>query len=244
MSTTAPDDAPPPAYAEKPGDVRPVDEKAEQHVEPLVAQPAQGNVPGIAARLEVDFTLHKMMAQIKKAGESAGSVYTVDYKTLTSPHLIFTETATGTRIGSGTLHPISINAGYEVRGEKGKLKALRRMHTEYTHLSRAYSQTGDLVAMTWGSEADFTTWDFICKGPDGVPVARFASNCWARKKVGAIEFYGARGLSKEAQEEILVTGLTLYSCMILRTSSILSFFGGIFSKPGPLPNPESGSGKT
>ncbi|UNI17091.1 hypothetical protein JDV02_003469 [Purpureocillium takamizusanense] len=186
-----------------------------------------------------------MMARIRKSGgESADSVYTVDYKTLTSPHLIFTETATGTRVGSGTLHPISINADYEVRGQKGKLKALRRMHTEYTHLSRAYSETeGHLAAMQWSSEADFKTWDFICKGADGVPVARFTSNCWARKKVGVIDYYGARGLSKEAQEEILVTGLTLYSCMILRTSSILSFFGGIFSKPGPLPNPESSSSK-
>ncbi|KAJ6439311.1 hypothetical protein O9K51_07196 [Purpureocillium lavendulum] len=243
MSSLA-DDAPPPAYHEVARDVKPVDEKTEKASEPTLGEPSRHNVPGVSARLEVDFTWRKMMARIKKPGESSEPVYTVDYKTFTSPHLIFTETATGTRIGSGTLQPVSINAYYEVNGEKRKLKALRRMHTEYTHLSPVYSQSGSApAAMHWSSEADFKTWDFICKGPDGVPVARFASNSWARKKVGVIEFYGALGTSKEAQEEILVTGLTLYSCMILRTSSFLSFFGGIFSSPGPLPNPEAQTDK-
>ena len=54
------------------------------------------------------------------------------------------------------------------------------------------------------------------------------------KKVGEIEFLETRAGSSDAiREEIVVTGLTLFYCMVLRSNSMLSLFGAIFSRPGP-----------
>ncbi|KAK2612658.1 hypothetical protein QQS21_001275 [Conoideocrella luteorostrata] len=240
---------PPPAYSEnKEGLVAgPTDTKHTQEQESNATQTFKEQAPSVVAQLEVDFTWRNLTALITRPETPSDPIYIVDYRTLRSPHLLFKEAANNATVGSGTLHPISINADYELHGEKHKLKALRRLHTEYEHLSRIYSDTSAPVPMHWSSEADFKAWDFICAGPDGVPVARFSSNAWSRKKVGSVFFYGSRGLSKEAQEEIVVTGLTLYSCMLLRTSSFLSLIGGLFSQPGPLPNPEAeklGMGET
>lgn len=65
-----------------------------------------------------------------------------------------------------------------------------------------------------------------------LPVAKFSANIWALKKVGNIEFVGKAATSKDIQDEILVTGLTLFYCMALRSNNILSLFGAIFSRPG------------
>ena len=70
-----------------------------------------------------------------------------------------------------------------------------------------------------------------------MPVAKFSANIWALQKVGNIEFLGDKADSKEAREEIVVTGLTLFYCMCLRTNNILNLFGAIFSRPGPIKQP-------
>ena len=67
-----------------------------------------------------------------------------------------------------------------------------------------------------------------------MPVAKFSANGLAVKKVGNIEFLRPKANSPVARDEIVVTGLTLFYCMLLRSSSILSFFGAIFARPGPL----------
>lgn len=239
MSSLNTDPPPPPAYAEQPGKhAPPTDIKPQPASESIETQAPPEHIPKDMTQLEVDFTWRNFTARIYEPGTS-NTKYIVDYRTLKSPPLLFKDASTDEIVGSGTLHPISINADYELHGEKGKLKALRHFHTEYTHLSRTFSKTEAPVAMHWVSDADFKTWDFICKGPDGVPVAKFSSNSWDMKKMGMIEFYGQLGLTKAAQEEIIVVGLTLFSCMVLRASSILSFFGGIFARPGPLRNPEA-----
>lgn len=66
------------------------------------------------------------------------------------------------------------------------------------------------------------------------PVARFNSSWWVVRKLGNVEFVGDKANVPAAREEIVVTGLTLFHCMLLRISSLLSFFGAIFAKPGPI----------
>ncbi|OAQ67770.1 hypothetical protein VFPPC_04122 [Pochonia chlamydosporia 170] len=230
----------PPAYAEKPGThiAPPTDIKHTQDLSESTTRVPKHDIPAAVTTLQVDYTWKNLTARISEPSNPSQPIYIVDYRTFKSPHLLFKDAADNT-FGSGTLHAVSINADYELHGQKGKLKALRHFHTEYTHLSRVYSKNGAPAAMNWSSDCDFRNWDFTCKGEDGVPVARFVSNCWSLKKVGMIEFYGPLGQSKEAREEIVVTGLTLFSCMVLRTTSLLSFFGGVFARPGPLPNPEA-----
>lgn len=183
--------------------------------------------------LQVDFSWKKTKALITdKDDPQSKPIYIVDYKTF-KPNLVFKSVADDTNFASSTLHAISINADCEIRGQPVTLKALKRFKTAYTHLSYAFSNTDAPVPMTWTSTSDFKTWDFICLDVDQNPVAKFSANIWAVKKVGNIKFMASKStLSDAMRDEIVVTGLTLYSCMVLRSNNILSLFGAIFSRPG------------
>jgi hypothetical protein len=202
-----------------------------------VSEPSQAhqNMPPQGRILQVDFSWKRFKGLITdKDLPEAKAVYIVDMHTMKSPHLIFKHASDNTTFGTGTLHPISINASCTVSGRKTQIKALKRFKTSYTHLSRAFSDTEDLMPMTWSSDSDFKTWDFVCLDKQLMPVAKFSANIWAVQKVGNIEFLGDKADNKEAREEIVVTGLTLFYCMCLRMNNILNLFGAIFSKPGPI----------
>ncbi|RDW63499.1 hypothetical protein BP6252_11044 [Coleophoma cylindrospora] len=184
--------------------------------------------------LNIDFSWKKFKARITENGKPSEPLYIVDFKTVKTPNVIFTSAVDNSTIGTGTLHPVSINADYELHGRQGKLKALKRFKTSYTHLSAAYSDTDELVPMTWTSSCSLTTWDFVCLDEQQNPVAKVTSNVWSLKKISNIEFLGPKADSPAARDEIVVTGLTLLFCMILRSNSLLSFFGAVFARPGPL----------
>jgi hypothetical protein len=184
--------------------------------------------------LKVDFSWMKYRAFIADHADPSKPLYIVHFQTIKKPHLIFKDETDETTIGTGSLHAFRIDADFEVDGHKGELKAFKRWTTEYTHLSRALSKNGSPATMRWTSASDFTTWDFICvNDEDQEPVAKFSANIWAVRKVGNIEFMGPKAADPAVRDEIVVTGLTLFYCMLLRTSSILSFFGAIFARPGP-----------
>ena len=65
-------------------------------------------------------------------------------------------------------------------------------------------------------------------------MAKFTANVWAVNKVGNIEFLGLKANSQAAREEIIITGLTLFYCILLRSTNLLSFFGAILARPGPI----------
>jgi hypothetical protein len=195
--------------------------------------------------LQVDFSYKKFQALITEVVKPSGPVltererpsdpvYIVDFHTIKAPHMIVKSAIDSTTVGTGTLHPISIHADYEIHGQKRQLKALKHFKISYTHLSSAFSSTSSPVTMTWTSNCGFKTWDFICLDEQQNAVARFTANVWAVKKVGNIEFLGLKANSQAAREEIIITGLTLYYCILLRSTSLLSFFGAIFARPGPI----------
>ncbi|KAG0646622.1 hypothetical protein D0Z07_7488 [Hyphodiscus hymeniophilus] len=182
--------------------------------------------------LQVDFSWKRFKALITEKGDSdSRPLYIVDFKAF-KPHLVFKSGADGSTIGTGTLHTVSINADCELRGKPIKLEAMKRFKTEYSHLSQAYSDTDEPVPLRWTSGCGFKTWDFICVDSQESPVAKFSANIWATKKIGNIEFLGPKANSEALREEIMVTGLTLFYCMVLRMNNIFSLFGAIFSKPG------------
>lgn len=182
----------------------------------------------------VDFSWKKWKSLVTQQGKSSDPAYIIDFKAMTSPHLIFKSAPDEKVIGTGTIHAISINADYEVHGQKGQLKALKRLATEYTYLSSAFSDDGTQEAMRWTGNCGLKTWDFICLDEQQLPVARFSVNVWAVKKFANIEFIGPKATSQDAREEILVTGMTLYQCMLLRCNNVFSLFGAAFANPGPL----------
>ncbi|KAL8682711.1 MAG: hypothetical protein Q9224_006751, partial [Gallowayella concinna] len=185
--------------------------------------------------LQVDFTWRKGKAYISTLSNPSDPIYIVHYQAWKCPHIIVKSATSDATVGSGTLQAVSINAKFQVQGRKGTLKALKRWQTAYTHLSYALADNPDSpTVVTWASSSGFKTWDFICLDEQQMPVAKFSANWWSLKKIGKIEFLGPKANSTALRDEIVVTGLTLLYCMLLRTNSLLSFFGAIFARPGPI----------
>lgn len=192
-------------------------------------QPNDSSLP--SRTLQVDFTWKKFNALITdKDNPQAKPLYVVDYKTL-KQRLDFKYAADESVFGTGTYHVININADCEIHGKPIVLQALRHLHTSYMHLSNAFSDTGKPVPLTWTSDGGFKTWDFICLDAKQRPVAKFTANMWATKKVGRIEFIGDKATSRAGMEELLVMGMTLFSCMLWRASNFLSLFGAAMVRP-------------
>ncbi|KAG4425316.1 MAG: hypothetical protein CL912_29055 [Deltaproteobacteria bacterium] len=205
-------------------------ETAQQQLQPNSITSTRFSQPPI---LQVNFSWRKfesLVSEKREGDQSPRPLYIVDYHTLKiKPKLIFkSATEEQTIFGTGVLHPISINCDCEIRGKPVKLAATSRIKTAYMHLSHNFSDTNEPVPMTWTSAANFKTWDFVCLDQYQEPVARFAANIWGVKKVGNIEFLGEKTATSEAaREEIVVMGMTLFSCMMLRMNNIFSLFGMI-----------------
>jgi hypothetical protein len=198
--------------------------------EPTQDTPPQSHI------LQVDFSWKKFKGLItSKDSPDNQPLYIVDLQKIKSPHLIFKHASTNETFGTGTLHPISIHADCTIAERKTQLKALKRFKTSYTHLSSAYSSTPEnLVPMTWSSGCDFKSWDFVCLDDKSMPVAKFSANIWAVSKIGFIEFLGEKKDDVSCREEIVVTGLTLFYCMMLRTNNFFNLFGSVFGRVGPI----------
>ncbi|TVY39424.1 hypothetical protein LOCC1_G005560 [Lachnellula occidentalis] len=179
--------------------------------------------------LQADFSWKKWKILIsEKDDPESKPVYIINFPF----KLIVKSAADDSTIGTGTLHPVSINAEYELHGQAIELKAQKRFKTQYTYLSHHFSDTEAPVPMHWTSSSGFKTWDFICLDQNQLPVARSLANVWAMKQIGNIEFLESKAMCDVARDEIVVTGNTLYCCMLLRCNSVPSLFGAIFSQPG------------
>ncbi|KNB12611.1 hypothetical protein FOXG_12174 [Fusarium oxysporum f. sp. lycopersici 4287] len=160
---------------------------------------------------EVDFKWKRMKALVSEKDPQTSNTtpkYIVDYHAFKCTTLVFHPYEDPEAvIGTGTLHPVTIHADYELHGQKGTIKALKRFMTLYTHLSYNYSNSpdGTPAAMTWTSASSFKTWDFICLDEQESAVAKFSANCWSLNNVGCVEFLGPKANDPAAREEILVT---------------------------------------
>jgi len=197
----------------------------------------QEQSPTASRTLQVDFTWKGCKYLIfEKDDPEAKPIYIVDTR-LFRPNLVFTSAVDGSQFGSGTLHPVSINADCEIRGQAVKLEALSRLKTKYTHQSRAFSKTDTPVPMTWTTTWDLKSWDFICLDPRQIPVARFSAKQFPVKKAGYLEFLGSEANNNEAaREEIVVTAFTLFNCMALRSTNMLNLFGAAIARPAKVGN--------
>ncbi|CAL5875130.1 uncharacterized protein PFLUO_LOCUS9434 [Penicillium psychrofluorescens] len=192
--------------------------------------------------LNVEFEWRKWKAFISKASDPESKpIYVVGFHHMNKPQIEYKSIGDDqktTTIGTGTLHTLKIDTEYELHGQKRTLKALKRWKREYTYHSYIYSDNPKVpMTMTWTSSSGFKTWDFVCVDESQNPVARWSINIWATKKVGKIEFLGPKANDEAAHDEIVVTGLTLFWFMGLRSTNIGNFFATFFARPGPLEKP-------
>ena len=182
--------------------------------------------------LEVDFSWKKFKSFItSKDDKESQPLYTVECKAMKS-QILFKSASDDTIIGTGSLPAVSIDTDCTLRGQLIKLKAQKRFKINYEYLSHAFSDTEDAVPMTWICHCGLKTWEFICLDSQQMPVAKFEVNAWATKKIGAIELLGNAAESEEVRDEVVVTGLTVFYFMVLRSCNIFNFFGAVFSNPG------------
>jgi hypothetical protein len=110
--------------------------------------------------------------------------------------------------------------------------AQKRFKTLYTHRSGFLKNPqGQPAVMTWTGDVGASKWDFVCTDEQQMPVARFTANLWGVKKIGKIELMGPSSHEEGVRDEMLITGMTLAYCMVLRTSNILNLLGSIFADP-------------
>lgn len=209
-------------------------------------EPPQAHTSSRPRTLQVDFSWKKFETLVseKEDGAKAKPLYILDYKLFKRKNnLVFRDAVnTSTIIGTGTLHAVAIHCACEIRGREIALRALKRWSTSYTHLSHHFSAGDGPVPMTWAASCGLARWDFVCLDPHQTPVARFSANIWAPGKVGAWEFLGPRtAASAAAREELVLVGLVLYTCMVYRSSNVLSVFGALWATIGKVqPTERSG----
>ncbi|KAG9239943.1 hypothetical protein BJ878DRAFT_571445 [Calycina marina] len=109
---------------------------------------------------------------------------------------------------------------------------MKRLETDYTHVSRVFKTAdGANMTMTWASSCGFENWDFVCLDDTQQPVARFRADIWAVKKFALIEFLGEGDLTDTVSDEIVVTGTTLYMCIVLRVNNPMQLVGAMLYNP-------------
>lgn len=135
-------------------------------------------------------------------------------------------------IGEGRVHAFHIDCDTMVRGRPIRVSAARKWLTRYNYPSTAYSSDPSRPAvMTWHSNSKWKAFDFDLRDENEELVARFSPRYIARKTAN-IELFGSRAWDTAAVEEVLITGITLYLCMIYRASNLVPFIGAAVSRSG------------
>ncbi|KAI1625833.1 hypothetical protein EDD37DRAFT_625674 [Exophiala viscosa] len=186
-----------------------------------------------ASKLQIQYSWCKNKATIVNAENPKEKVYLVDFRTFAvkSPAVTVKSAVDGSTVGTGTLHPISSDVNYEIRGRKGTLKAMKQLKTEYTYPSYALSEDDKPVSLRWVDKYGLTSWDLLCMDEQSMPIAKISTYCLKVREAATIEFMGP--VSPALRDELIVTGVvTLWMCMSLRSTNIFSLVGAVIARPG------------
>lgn len=136
-------------------------------------------------------------------------------------------------VGEGRIHVFKIDCETQVRGRSIRVSAARKWLTRYNYSSTAFSPDASRPAiMTWHSNSTWKCFDFDLRDENDELVARFNPRYLGVRKLATIELFGAHAWNSLAVEEVLITGITLYLCMIYRTSNLVPFVGAMVARSG------------
>ncbi|KAJ5992365.1 hypothetical protein N7451_008089 [Penicillium sp. IBT 35674x] len=184
------------------------------------------------ATLRIDFKWGKFKSLVSDVNKPDEPLYIIEYKLFSPKQIIYKSASTKDVIGTGSIHMISIDADYECRGRRDTLVAQKRFKTLYTHRSGFLKNPqGQPAVMTWTGDVGASKWDFVCTDEQQMPVAKFTVNLWGLKKIGKVELMGPSSREEGVRAEMLITGMTLAYCMVVRASNIFNLLGSIFGDP-------------
>ncbi|KAJ5649487.1 uncharacterized protein N7484_003210 [Penicillium longicatenatum] len=182
--------------------------------------------------LRIDFKWGKFKSLVSDVNKPDKPLYIIKYKLFSPKQIIYKSASTNDVIGTSSIHVVSIDPDYECRGRRDTLVAQKRFKTLYTHRSGFLKNPqGQPAVMTWTGDVGASKWDFVCTDEQQMPVAKFTANLWGVKKIGKIELMGPSSHEEGVRDEMLITGMTLAYCMVLRTSNIFNLLGSVFADP-------------
>jgi hypothetical protein len=127
----------------------------------------------------------------------------------------------------------SVDCPTTIRGRPVALSAAKKILTRYNYSSTAFaSDPLKPAVMTWRSNSSFKVFDFDLLDERDELVARFNSRYFGLKKVSVIEMFGPKAWDSLATEEVIITGITLWYCMVYRASSPVPLIGALVSRRG------------
>ncbi|ETN38559.1 uncharacterized protein HMPREF1541_06595 [Cyphellophora europaea CBS 101466] len=154
-------------------------------------------------------------------------------KALTSDSDSDSNVAESEIIGEGRIHGFKIDCETMVRGRPIRVSAAKKLLTRYNYASTSYSSDPDKPeVMTWKSNSAWKVFDFDLRDESDQLVARFNPRYMGMRKLATIEMFGPKAWDSAAVEEVMITGITLYICMIYRTSNWVPLVGALVSRPG------------
>jgi hypothetical protein len=136
-------------------------------------------------------------------------------------------------IGDSKVRVFHIDFDARVRGRSIKMSPAKRMSANYNYPSLAYSSDPLKPAlMTWKYNSLIRCFDHELRDANGELVARFDPRYHGLHNFASIKLYGDKAWDTQAVEEVIVTGLTLYLCMVYRSSSPVPLVGALVTRTG------------
>ncbi|KAF2689127.1 hypothetical protein K458DRAFT_413427 [Lentithecium fluviatile CBS 122367] len=169
------------------------------------------------------------MKTIFKTGPSAAKALTSDSDT----ESINLEAENDDVIGDSRIKVFHIDCETHIRGRTVKLSPVKRMVAKYTYPSLAYASDPRKPAiMTWKANSLIRCFDHELRDENDELVARFNPKYLGVRNIASIELFGPKAWDARAAEEVVITGVTLYFCMIYRASSLVPFVGALVTRTG------------
>ncbi|KAF2732870.1 hypothetical protein EJ04DRAFT_513619 [Polyplosphaeria fusca] len=136
-------------------------------------------------------------------------------------------------IGTSRVRAVHIDIDATHRGRALRISAAKKLMTRYNYASLAYATDPHKPAvMTWKANSWVKCFDFDLLDESGRLVARFNPKYFGIKKFASVEMFGPLAWDKQATEEVLITGLSMYMCMVYRSMSWVPLVGAIVARPG------------
>ncbi|KAF2110297.1 hypothetical protein BDV96DRAFT_583783 [Lophiotrema nucula] len=136
-------------------------------------------------------------------------------------------------IGQSKVKIFHIDCNTTIRGREVRLSADSRLMTRYKYPSIAFAENEKKpTIMTWKCNSKWRCFDFDLLDESGKVVAKFLPKYLGVRKWATIQMYGPRAWDSLATEEVIITGLSLYFCMIYRASSPVPLVGALTSRKG------------
>lgn len=182
--------------------------------------------------LRVDFAWSKFKNIISEMnGDKETPIYIQHFRPL-KPQLRIDNASNNQQIATGSINTFAISAECTVNNQTIAIKPVKRWKTHYNYLSTNLSADPTTpTPITWIANSSLKIWDFVCLDANQIAIAKFSVNWWAIKQVGNFYFEkSADRVSKEARDEVVITGLTLLYVMTTRINNPLNIVGSVFGK--------------